>query len=103
MRFSGLEILFSFCKNFQKLVDRILEVERGVVRNYPGNYEKYTALRRERQETEARVHDKQLHVKLRRVKETFLGLYSKFRQIWTRDTGIVSLFCVSAQVPTAGV
>ncbi len=42
-----------------RVVSRIIEVERGVIREYPGNYEKYVALRRERQLTAARVFDKQ--------------------------------------------
>jgi ATP-binding cassette, subfamily F, member 3 len=43
-----------------RVVDRIIEVERGMIREYPGNYEKYLALRSERQLTEQRVYDKQL-------------------------------------------
>ncbi|MBT8486466.1 MAG: ABC-F family ATP-binding cassette domain-containing protein [Phycisphaerales bacterium] len=43
-----------------RVVTRIVEVERGVIREYPGNYHKYIELRRERQLTQARVHDKQL-------------------------------------------
>jgi len=42
-----------------RVVDRIVEVEAGVVRGYPGNYRKYVDLRRERQLTQARVHEKQ--------------------------------------------
>jgi ATP-binding cassette, subfamily F, member 3 len=42
-----------------RVVGRIIEVERGVIREYPGNYHKYLELRRERQLTEARVYDKQ--------------------------------------------
>jgi ATP-binding cassette subfamily F protein 3 len=42
-----------------RVVDRIIEVERGAIRDYPGNYHKYLELRRERQLTQARVHDKQ--------------------------------------------
>jgi ATP-binding cassette subfamily F protein 3 len=42
-----------------RVVARILEVEQGVVRDYPGNYDRYVELRRERQLTQARVHDKQ--------------------------------------------
>ena len=42
-----------------RVVHRIIEVERGVIREYPGNYHDYVDLRRERQLTEARVYDKQ--------------------------------------------
>jgi len=43
-----------------RVVSRIIEVERGAIREYPGNYHKYIDLRRERQMTEARVYDKQM-------------------------------------------
>ncbi|MCI0629392.1 MAG: ABC-F family ATP-binding cassette domain-containing protein [Phycisphaerales bacterium] len=43
-----------------RVVSRIIEVERGVIREYPGNYHKYIELRRERQLTQARVYDKQV-------------------------------------------
>lgn len=43
-----------------RVVSRIIEVERGMIREYPGNYEKYLALREERRLTEQRVYDKQL-------------------------------------------
>ncbi len=42
-----------------RVVDRIIEVERGVIREYPGNYHKYIDLRRERQLTDSRVYEKQ--------------------------------------------
>lgn len=42
-----------------RVVDRIVEVERGIVLEYPGNYHQYVELRRERQLTMARQHDKQ--------------------------------------------
>jgi ATP-binding cassette subfamily F protein 3 len=42
-----------------RVVSRIVEVERGVIREYPGNYHKYIELRNERQMTQARVYDKQ--------------------------------------------
>jgi ATP-binding cassette subfamily F protein 3 len=42
-----------------RVVHRIIEVERGAIREYPGNYHDYVNLRRERQLTEARVFDKQ--------------------------------------------
>ncbi|MCA9290241.1 MAG: ABC-F family ATP-binding cassette domain-containing protein [Phycisphaerales bacterium] len=43
-----------------RVVSRIIETERGVVREYPGNYEKYVELREERMLTVARQHDKQM-------------------------------------------
>jgi len=43
-----------------RVVSRIIEVEMGVIREYPGNYHKYVDLRKERQLTQARVYDKQL-------------------------------------------
>jgi ATP-binding cassette subfamily F protein 3 len=42
-----------------RVVSRIIEVDRGIIREYPGNYHKYIELRRERQLTQARVYDKQ--------------------------------------------
>lgn len=42
-----------------RVVGRIIEVERGIIREYPGNYHQYIELRRERQLTAARVFDKQ--------------------------------------------
>ena len=42
-----------------RVVSRIIDVDRGVIREYPGNYHKYIELRRERQLTQARVFDKQ--------------------------------------------
>jgi len=43
-----------------QVVGRIIEIERGGVREYPGNYHKYVDLRRQRHLTEARAHEKQL-------------------------------------------
>jgi ATP-binding cassette subfamily F protein 3 len=43
-----------------RVVQRIVEIDRGVVREYPGNYEAYVRLRRERQLSDARVYAKQL-------------------------------------------
>jgi ATP-binding cassette subfamily F protein 3 len=43
-----------------RVVTRIVEIDRGVVREYPGNYEAFVSLRRERQMSEARVYEKQL-------------------------------------------
>ena len=42
-----------------RVVSRIVEVERGRIREYPGNYHKYVELRRERMLTDARVYEKQ--------------------------------------------
>ena len=56
-----------------RVVRRILEVERGRIWEYPGNYEKYLALKEERQLTEARVYDKQLD-KIRQ-EEQFIRRY----------------------------
>jgi ATP-binding cassette subfamily F protein 3 len=47
-----------------RLVSRIVEVEAGAIREYPGGYEKYVSLRRERQLTQTRAYKKQLdHVR----------------------------------------
>jgi ATP-binding cassette subfamily F protein 3 len=43
-----------------RVVRRIVEIDRGSIREYPGNYEAFVALRRERQLSEARVFEKQL-------------------------------------------
>ncbi len=43
-----------------RVVTRILEVDRGVLREYPGNYRKFLELRRERQLTQARDFEKQM-------------------------------------------
>jgi ATP-binding cassette subfamily F protein 3 len=43
-----------------RVVTRIVEIDRGSVREYPGNYHAYVNLRRERQLSEARVYEKQL-------------------------------------------
>jgi ATP-binding cassette subfamily F protein 3 len=42
-----------------RVVHRIIEVDRGRIWDSPGNYHKYVELRRERQLTQARVFDKQ--------------------------------------------
>ncbi|MBX3373279.1 MAG: ABC-F family ATP-binding cassette domain-containing protein [Phycisphaeraceae bacterium] len=42
-----------------RVVHRIVEVDRGVILEYPGNYQAFVELRRERQLTQARVWDKQ--------------------------------------------
>ncbi len=56
-----------------RVVGRIIEVERGVIREYPGNYHKYLDLRRERQLTDARVYEKQKD-KVRQEKQ-FIARY----------------------------
>jgi ATP-binding cassette, subfamily F, member 3 len=43
-----------------RVVTRIVEIDRGTVREYPGNYHAFVELRRERQLSEARVYEKQL-------------------------------------------
>jgi ATP-binding cassette subfamily F protein 3 len=43
-----------------RVVTRIVEIDRGSVREYPGNYHAFVNLRRERQLSEARVYEKQL-------------------------------------------
>ncbi len=59
--YSGAVIVVSHDRwLLDRVVSRIIEVERGVIREYPGNYHKYIDLRRERQLTEARVYDKQV-------------------------------------------
>jgi ATP-binding cassette subfamily F protein 3 len=42
-----------------RVVNRIVEIDRGSIRDYPGNYEAFVQLRAERQLTELRVHEKQ--------------------------------------------
>ena len=42
------------------VVSRIIEVEVGVIREYPGNYHDFVNLRRERMLQELRVHSKQM-------------------------------------------
>ena len=56
-----------------RVVSRIIEVERGAIREYPGNYHQYIELRRERQLTEARVYDKQID--RIRQEEQFIARY----------------------------
>jgi ATP-binding cassette subfamily F protein 3 len=51
-----------------RVVTRIVEVERATVREYPGNYHKYHELRRQRLLTERRTYEKQLDV-IRREEE----------------------------------
>jgi ATP-binding cassette subfamily F protein 3 len=56
-----------------RVVHRIIEVEAGAIREYPGNYHKYVELRRERQLTQQRVRDKQLD--RIRQEEQFIARY----------------------------
>ncbi|MCP3904625.1 MAG: ABC-F family ATP-binding cassette domain-containing protein [Planctomycetes bacterium] len=56
-----------------RVAQRIIEVEAGAIREYPGNYHKYVELRRERQMTQARVHEKQLD-RIRQEKQ-FIAKY----------------------------
>ena len=56
-----------------RVVSRIVEVDRGVLRDYPGNYKAYIELRRERMLTDSRRHAKQLD-KIR-AEEAFIRKY----------------------------
>lgn len=56
-----------------RVVSCIVEIEAGQIREYPGNYHKYVALREERQLTQARVFDKQMD-KIRQ-EEAFIRKY----------------------------
>lgn len=56
-----------------RVVSRIVEIHRGVIREYPGNYHKFLELRRERQMTHQRVYEKQLD-KIR-AEEQFIARY----------------------------
>lgn len=58
-----------------RVVNRIVEVERGVLRDYPGNYHEYIELRRERMLTESRQHSKQLD-KIR-AEEAYIRKYKE--------------------------
>jgi len=58
-----------------RVVNRIVEVERGVLRDYPGNYHAYIELRRERMLTESRRHSKQLD-KIR-AEEAYIRKYKE--------------------------
>ena len=58
-----------------RVVSRIAEVERGVLREYPGNYHSYIELRHERMLTESRRHAKQLD-KIR-AEEAFIRKYKE--------------------------
>jgi ATP-binding cassette, subfamily F, member 3 len=56
-----------------RVVGRIVEVERGMIREYPGNYHQYVDLRRERMLTESRVYEKQLDKV--RAEEQYIARY----------------------------
>ena len=59
--FPGAVILVSHDRwLLDRVVHRIVEVEEGTLADYPGNYEDFRRLRRERQLAQARVHQKQL-------------------------------------------
>jgi ATP-binding cassette subfamily F protein 3 len=58
-----------------RVVNRIVELERGALRNYPGNYHAYIELRRERMLTDSRQHAKQLD-KIR-AEETYIRKYKE--------------------------
>ena len=58
-----------------RVVSRIAEVERGMLREYPGNYHSYIELRHERMLTESRRHAKQLD-KIR-AEEAFIRKYKE--------------------------
>ena len=56
-----------------RVVSRIIELERGMIGEYPGNYHKYIELRRERHLTQNRAHEKQLD--RIRQEEQFIARY----------------------------
>jgi len=56
-----------------RVVSRIVEVDRGRLREYPGTYRDFIALREERMLTEARNHEKQLD--RIRAEEQFIARY----------------------------
>ena len=56
-----------------RVVSRIVQIDRGAVRDYPGNYSKYVQLRDQQQYTEARTYEKQLD-KIR-AEEQFIRRY----------------------------
>ena len=56
-----------------RVVRRIVQIDRGAVREYPGNYSKYVQLRDQQQYTEARTYEKQLD-KIR-AEEQFIRRY----------------------------
>ncbi len=56
-----------------RVVRRIVQIDRGAVREYPGNYSKYVQLRDQQQYTEARTYEKQLD-KIR-AEEEFIRRY----------------------------
>jgi ATP-binding cassette subfamily F protein 3 len=67
--YSGAVMLVSHDRwLLDRVVDRIVEVEQGSIREYPGNYRKYVDLRRQRLLTEQRTYEKQLD-RIRREEE----------------------------------
>ncbi len=56
-----------------RVIGRIVEVERGEVRSYPGNYSRFVEQRAQHRKTEARTYEKQLD-RVRR-EETFIRRY----------------------------
>ncbi|MEE9131072.1 MAG: ABC-F family ATP-binding cassette domain-containing protein [Phycisphaerales bacterium] len=56
-----------------RVVSRIVQIGRGAVREYPGNYSKYVQLRQQQQFTDARTYEKQLD-KIR-AEEQFIRRY----------------------------
>jgi len=72
--YSGAVIVVSHDRwLLDRVASRILEIEAGQIREYPGNYEKYVALRKERDLTQQRVRDKQ-QTHIRREKQ-FIAKY----------------------------
>ncbi|MFZ9914591.1 MAG: ABC-F family ATP-binding cassette domain-containing protein [Phycisphaerales bacterium] len=59
--FKGSVVLISHDRwLLDRVVNRIIEIDRGVLREYPGNYAAFRALRAERMLTVERQHEKQL-------------------------------------------
>jgi len=56
-----------------RVVKRVIHIDRGIVREYPGNYSKYIVIRDQQQYTEARTYEKQLD-KIR-AEEQFIRRY----------------------------
>ncbi len=56
-----------------RVIKRVVQIDRGIVREYPGNYSKYVQLRDQQQFTEARTYEKQLD-KIR-AEEQFIRRY----------------------------
>ena len=59
--FKGSVVLISHDRwLLDRVVTRIIEIDRGVLREYPGNYAAFRTLRAERMLTVERQHEKQL-------------------------------------------